>query len=368
MNKKTFDTVVVGAGIIGLGIALEELKRNKKVLILGDGISKYPASWASLGLLITRDAKVFHSKFREFYVKSVGYYPDWIKSIIRYSEKNVELAYPGAYLLYDDENAFQKMKSQLEREEAEEFVFSPESIPQLPFLKQNEMQRYFFPNEGFVHTWELVEALKAAIQRQGGIILPDELLAYSESSNGVELKTNKEKIEAGHIIVASGAWSGKVLEKLGYIVKSVPVKGQVMEIENTWGVENIIHLNEHFILVPRGEKSLIVGATTEAHIWEEEFDEIGQTYFKEHFTRYFKEPSFNIINSWSGVRPRTQDRKPHMGFLSNRLAVCFGHYKNGISMAPLAAICMSELINRETPGFDLDEFDPWRKKGVKQNV
>jgi glycine/D-amino acid oxidase-like deaminating enzyme len=57
-----------------------------------------------------------------------------------------------------------------------------------------------------------------------------------------------------------------------------------------------------------------------------------------------------------------------MGWLdaSRGWAVCAGHYKCGISMAPLAAESMVRLLAGEKPLVDLRPFDPWRKKGLSR--
>jgi glycine oxidase len=119
--------------------------------------------------------------------------------------------------------------------------------------------------------------------------------------------------------------------------------------------------------VPR-PKGLIVGATTEAGIWDEDFNLNGQTYLESHLKKFFPQVVCTPLETWVGIRPRTQDRLPWMGFLNEQksISICAGHYKSGMGMAPLSALCMSNLINGEKTLLNLDAFSPWRKKGLKK--
>jgi glycine oxidase len=49
---RTWDAIVVGAGIIGLSLAIELNKRGLKILIVEKGEPGREASWAAGGMLI----------------------------------------------------------------------------------------------------------------------------------------------------------------------------------------------------------------------------------------------------------------------------------------------------------------------------
>jgi glycine oxidase len=139
----------------------------------------------------------------------------------------------------------------------------------------------------------------------------------------------------------------------------------MMRIPKFHREEGLVHFGEEIYLVPRGD-SLVVGATTEPGTWDEGFDREGEAYLGDHLKRFLPGIAAGAVETWAGLRPRTRDRLPWMGWLdaSRGWALCAGHYKCGISMAPLAAECMGAILNGEKPPVDLGPFDPWRKKGL----
>jgi glycine oxidase len=127
----------------------------------------------------------------------------------------------------------------------------------------------------------------------------------------------------------------------------------------------MVHFNEELYLVPRGD-SLVIGATTEPGVWREGFDETGEEYIGRHLDRFLPGVAREPMESWSGFRPRTRDRLPWMGWIDSDRgwAICTGHYKCGVSMAPLAAQCMSRLLKGEKTPIDLAPFNPLRRQGL----
>src|SRR3989338_2155595 len=94
------DLAITGAGIMGLACALESAKRGRSVAVFDPEGESHKASWAAAGILATRDARVFQSPFREFYVRSIREYPGWVEEISRLSGMPVPLRRGGDYLVY----------------------------------------------------------------------------------------------------------------------------------------------------------------------------------------------------------------------------------------------------------------------------
>ena len=130
----------------------------------------------------------------------------------------------------------------------------------------------------------------------------------------------------------------------------------------------MVHFNDDLYLVPRGD-SLVVGATTEPGVWSEGFDEVGESFIGTRLARMLPAVSRAPMERWAGLRPRPKDRLPWMGWIDpdKGWAICTGHYKCGISMAPLAAQCMNRLMQGEKAPIDLGAFNPWRRQGLSRH-
>jgi glycine oxidase len=379
MPDSRFDLAVIGAGIMGLSSALEAARSGRKVVVAAPAFTGGQASWAAAGILVTRDARVFHSPFREFYVRSIHAYPEWLHALEKASGREVPLHRTGDHLVYDLDapgaaGQLDAKRRQWEREHARNFSES-DALPDFlaPHSPLRRVKVFHFPEEAYIQNRDLLDALRGACRNLGVTFAegaPDG--RWEHAGSGTRIRAGGMDVEARQVLFAAGAWTAALLETLGIVAPLVPVKGQMMRIPNFHGKDGLVHYGEELYLVPRGD-SLVVGATTEPGTWRDGFDEIGETYLSDHLRRFFPGVAARLgedggarLETWSGLRPRTKDRLPWMGWLdaSRGWAICAGHYKCGISMAPLAGECMVKLLGGEKTPVDLAPFDPWRKKGL----
>jgi len=378
MNNRTgmgdagLDLVVVGAGVMGLGCALAAAKEGKSVAVLDPAPDSAKASWAAAGILVTRDAHPFLSPFREFYVRSIHAYPAWLAEIAAQTGISVPLHRGGDHQIFDLESKagleqYQAKVKQLDREHSRAYTVSDELPPFLRgFSPLRNVKVFHFPGEAYVQNRDLLSALRAACLKAGVRIESGSASGPWEYSAGrTRIPMDNGELLARQVLLAAGAWSGKVLEDLGIAAPMIPVKGQMCRIRKFYPEDGMVHFNEDIYLVPRGD-SLIIGATTEPGVWSEGFDSTGEEYLGGHLKRMLPEISQEPMETWAGFRPRTRDRLPWMGWIDidRGWAICAGHYKCGVSMAPLAAQCMSRLLMGEKPPVDLAPFHPWRLKGL----
>src|SRR5690606_31468636 len=99
--QEDFDLVVAGAGVMGLGCAWEEARRGSKVAVFDPAPGGAKASLAAAGILVTRDARIFMSPFREFYVRSIRMYPEWLEDLSKAAGTEVPLHRSGDFLVFD---------------------------------------------------------------------------------------------------------------------------------------------------------------------------------------------------------------------------------------------------------------------------
>ncbi len=377
MTSTEYDLAIAGAGIMGLACAMQAAKTGKKVLVFDPSEENAKASWAAAGILVTRDAQHFLSPFREFYVRSIQQYPAWQQEIKSQSGMDLPLYRESDYQIYDlshpkGEEQWEAKRKQLEREKSQNYTVTYQ-LP--PFLNKEVNLRkvavYHFPEEAYIQNRDLLLALKKACENLGVTFITKSTIGSWEFAGG---KTHLNFAEnassscmASQVLITAGAWSQILLESLGYIGNLIPVKGQMMRIPKFYAENCMVHFEESLYLVPRGD-SLIIGATTEAGNWKQGFDEIGDEYLGQKLAEFLPNISKNKMESWAGFRPRTRDRLPWMGWLNadKGWAICTGHYKCGISMAPLAAECITQLMRGEKTKIDLEPFNPWRKQGLSK--
>ena len=236
-----------------------------------------------------------------------------------------------------------------------------------PFVAPGTVRLYRFPDEAYVNNRALLEALEAALRRGGAALRTPARVTAIESPPGANVLRldDGSRLEAAQVLIAAGTWCNDPLGLLGLSMPLFPVKGQLAMLPNFHGTRTMLHGGERFYLIPRGDK-LVAGATTEPRVWEDDFNEKGEAHLGGELQRFFPGVRFDRTDTWSGLRPRSADRLPLFGWVDeNRgIALATGLYKSGISLAPLAARCLSALLNGEKTPVDLRPFQPWRPGGL----
>jgi glycine oxidase len=375
----TSDVVIAGAGIMGLGIALELARDGARVTVLDPQPPGQKASAAAAGILVTRGAQIALSTFRRFYLNSIAAYPAWLAGLEAETEMAIPFTRAGDHLIFDrsqsaGEKAYQEKLAQLRREEAlpwQEFSGLPEYLQAFSNVINTPTDGFttlYFPNEAYVQNRTLLTVLVDACRRRG-IRFVSPQLSHSLPAPQVSmtpldctLSWGEVNINAGQLLITAGAWSQTWLRALGWESSLIPVKGQVAVIPKPWSAQSMVHFQEDLYLIPRGQE-LIVGATTEPGDWNESFNAEGEKSLSLRLGRFLSGLPFKPTDSWAGLRPRTRDRLPLMGRIPGHLRawICAGHYKCGISMAPLAARCMTALLRGHRSPVEITAFDPARK-------
>ncbi len=242
--------LVLGAGIIGATLSLELAENGHQVMLVDRRALGAGASGSGTGLLVHRDARIFHSTFREIYVRSIReYYPQFIRDLQKYNPR-VRLEGGGFTLFYSDALKWNKAQEQFIREGAENYeMLTRENLQRhgLGFPQFPDEKAFYFPDEKWVHNGELLKALQLKMQTLGvrGIWPTEE----TPSREGKGWAFNNEKFDL--LCVTSGVWSTEVLTSLGYPLPLVPVKGQVVLLAQEAFFRGVYQVDDSFYLVPR---------------------------------------------------------------------------------------------------------------------
>lgn len=374
----SFDIAVLGAGVIGLAAAFEESQRGRRVAVIDAGAFGLGASWAAAGILNARAGLLGNSPFREFHLRSVAAYPDWIARIESASGRPIPYSRTGDYQVFplDDPAsrlALHEREDQLFREKAHAFTVRdawPDFLA--PHAAPGPVRVFHYPGEAYVQNRVLLESLTEALRRRGAGLFPGTRVEkFGREKNGVHVleavaEGRGVRILADQVLIAAGTGCNALLGLLGLALPLSPVKGQLAMLPRFYAEDTMVHGVEKFYLVPRGNR-LIAGATTERGVDDTEFNARGEAHLAGQLRRFFPRVRPEWVESWGGLRPRSADRLPVMGWVDEGagIAISTGHYKSGISLAPLSARCLSALLHGEKPPASLAPFDPWRSGALQ---
>jgi glycine oxidase len=207
------------------------------------------------------------------------------------------------------------------------------------------------PSESTVDPRWVSDALSIAA-RAAGVELREQTAVASLERHGERvcgvLLSDGEQLDAGHVVLAAGAWAAGLAD-----VPVRPVKGQIMHLRDSDGPGLLTRTLrfEHGYIVPRGDGDYVLGASVE----ERGFDlrvTAGALY---ELLRDASELvpgllELEVAEIAVGLRPGSPDNLPLIGRAAeDGLILACGHYRNGILLAPITATLVLGALAGEEP-------------------
>jgi glycine oxidase len=366
---KGWDAIVVGAGIIGLSLAIELNKQGLRVLVVEKGEPGREASWAAGGMLVDFPAETLPG-LRELATASAQMYPEFVHELEDESGLKIDLRSVGTLVLSRVETGLRPVLAERSPATTQPYAL-PQPLPKLePALQilNNPEPRFtaLYIKERCVDPRHVTAAAIAAARHRGIDFSSGDHVLAMEMANGKAsgIRTNKTRFAAGTVVNCAGAWAGQIGP---HPFPTRPVKGQMLYVamprkELVRHVVRTVGLTPDVYLIPRSDGRMLIGATVE----EAGFDKqtVPETILKLRQAALDLVPKLadaRILEAWAGLRPGTPDGLPILGATPTPgYFVATGHFRDGILLAPVTARVMSQLITGQAPDFDLSAFSPQR--------
>jgi glycine oxidase len=352
-EKRSYDAVVAGAGVIGLSCAWALAERGARVVVLDREAPPAGATRVAAGMLAPVGELEFgERKLLDLTLEAARSYPAWVERLEAASGVATGYARTGALhvALDRDEAAELRRHHDLQRSlglEAE--WLGPRACRRLePGLSPSLSGGVEVPGEAAVDPRALTRALLAALERlgvevRGGAAVSEGLFADGRL-RGVRTEDG-EKFETPHTVLATGSWGADWLpaDARPHVR---PVKGQILELRGAEPVCERIVASERVYLVPREDGRLIVGATVEERGFDTAVTAGGvHELLREAYRLLPEVAELELVEAAAGLRPATPDNLPLVGEGAvGGLVLATGHYRNGILLAPLAAERVAEVV------------------------
>ena len=348
---------VIGAGVIGLGIAWRLAQRGARVTVFDKGAAGAGASHAAAGMLAAcAEAEPGEEALVVLGRRSQTLWPAFADELRDATGIDVELRREGTLLVAltaDDQArlthdlAFQKHLGL-----PLEWISAAETRRREPHLGARLAGAVFSPEDHQVENRKLAAALKASAVTAGATLREHtevvRVLVERGRATGVVL-ADGSRCEADAVVLAAGAWSRGiegVAKELRPPVR--PLKGQMIALRMNPAAPPVTHVvwAPGVYLVPRLDGRLLLGATVEEKGFDADLTAGGVLSLLEAAWRAV--PSIEelpIDEMWVGHRPGSRDDAPILGASQVKgLVYATGHHRNGILLAPVTADSIARLV------------------------
>lgn len=207
---------------------------------------------------------------------------------------------------------------------------------------------------------DLVLAYAKAFETQGGRWLRAELRSVSPTANGWRVTTAEGAHEAAEAVIALGPWSARFVKKLGYNLPLFVKRGYHMHYaqpETSRLRHWLMDAETGYLLEPM---TAGIRLTTGAELANLDAPpSYGQLDAAEKVARELYPIGQRLEPlPWKGARPCTPDMKPIMGPAPNHTGLwfAFGHGHQGFTLGPATGRLLTELMEGEPTAIDMTPF------------
>lgn len=217
VSKEPVDVLVIGSGVNGSSIAYHLVRRGQRVTVVerNQPATEPAASWASAGGVRRQGRHPAEAALATEAIERWRTLEDELGADLRYRrEGNLRVA-------ETDEEAAQIARF-VEQQHANGFtdvrlVDGDEARALVPDLNDRVVAGSYSPQDGHADPAATTRAFAAAAERLGAKYHSNtevtELIRQGDRINGA--RTSAGELQAGHTVVAAGAWSDQLLEGVG---------------------------------------------------------------------------------------------------------------------------------------------------------
>jgi glycine oxidase len=364
---------VIGAGVIGLSVALSLARKGVAVTVLERELSTgQGTSAAAAGMLAAAAEAGSPGAFFDLCRQSSALWPQWAEMLRDSSGVDCELELSG--LLRVTTSAASTIDLEIRRAwqlaqgmEVSELLNPDQLRREVPGLGPEVVAGLLYPSEGHVHSHRVLSALEGACRALGVKILTGVTVkrVRPEGIPSVEVSGGEQtELSADHLVVAAGPWSGPLLSGLGVTTTVEPIRGQIVAaFPQTRVLPRIVYGDAGYVLQKRS--GLLLAGATEEHRGFQPWPTLEGLQQVTADARKLM-PGLGLArfsHTWAGLRPFSKGG-PLLGRVpaSERVLLATGHHRNGILLAPVTGELLSRAIVEGGDPPELAPFSPQRAR------
>ena len=350
---KTTNVVIVGGGVIGCAIAYFLRKMRVEVTLLERGKLGGQASGAAAGLLAPLGPLSGPGPFADLVLAGFSSLISLVPELEESSGIKLGYEQTGALRVVRNPKRVAHLQKRFHSWQPLglrlHWLTGEEARRCEPLLAPDVCAAIYAPEESHVQATGVVQAFARAARLLGADIYEQQEVNHFLTNNGrvtAVCTTQGETIVCNQIILASGAWAAQCAAWLDVTLPIQPLHGQLLALSQTPSLLKHIVFGNAGYLVPRGNM-LLVGATKEDRGFDTTVTEQATSWLSETATQLVPALRESKIQaSWAGLRPKTPDSHPIVGFLPpwKNVLIVAGHNSVGVILSAITGQCIAETI------------------------
>jgi glycine oxidase len=316
MMSDSANVAVVGAGLIGSSIAWRLSQAGVPVSLFDAGSLGGEASSAGAGMLSPGGEFLNPSVWLDLGIEGMRMYPAFVDELKSETGLPVDFGICGCvYYVEDRDQARQRAQFQ----------------SALGIRVEVTSEGLFYPEDAYVDPTDLLRALRCACEKRKVQLFERHVISDIEST------------DYAAVVISAGAWSGQIhVSHKGRPVtlpSTEPIKGHLIGFQLEPGSLGQMLRRGHTYVLQRASGFTVAGSTEEHVGFDRTVDPIICDDIHRRVAQLFPALEHEApVKRWIGFRPYSTGDGPHIRPVpGTNVWLAYGHYRNGILLAPLTA-------------------------------
>jgi glycine/D-amino acid oxidase-like deaminating enzyme len=362
MIGKVYDLLIIGGGFAGTAMAYSAARRGINVLLLEAGSLCSGSSAACCGR-----AQIIESESADLDLVLAGF--SKLEDLESELEIDLEWELPGHITLLSSQDQWQqyeKLTGRLNQHGVEaEMLDLPNLHAAEPNLQIEGLIGAAYSKEGHLNPFKFCLGFAQAAKRLGAILLPYTRVTGFEHDNNriTSVQTENSQFSANTILLAAGAWTGKLAKMAGSSLPvcfnhaeamvSEPLQPRINHHIGMSGFYEAVHGNERMVSLGVGQHrngSLVISNAIEQAY---EISMSSSAWSMPALAKVLLDlcpflKNTHIIRSWAAPSPFMPDYKPAVGWLPgcDNLYVAAGFHLSIPTIPLFAQIIVDNLLQK----------------------
>lgn len=357
----TQDVIVIGGGAVGSACARELALVGRSVLVLERGKAVGEGWRAAAGMLAPQVEAAEEDPLFELGLAGRERIAELAPQLKESTGVDVQYWQSGIARIAGTPARAAELKARVAWQRQQGHLcdwFDPDEVrTRWPWLGPS-LGGMWASQEAAVDPIRLVEALRADASRLGARFVTDEAISLERHGDQITGVVGAERYSGSEIIVAAGAWSGK-LTGLPRPLSVEPIRGQMAVLPWPPGVPPAIVFGDGGYIVARGADA-IVGSTMEPAGFAPEVTPAGVAQILTAVGALCPSwAQFGVTRTWAGLRPVSPDGLPIIGREPRVKGLIYatGHGRNGILLSAITGQIIARILEGEN---ELEHLHPMR--------
>lgn len=364
MSEKSTEFIVIGAGVVGLSIALGLLQKGRQVLVLNGDDSDLSASKGNFGLIWLQGKGSDFAPYAKWTHQAITEWPNFAKSLEELSGTDLALDQSGGYEFFTDASEFEAFEADLKQQQTHlgnrssyEILSGDDLRRSFTGIGESVVGATYCPADGHVNPLHLLSALRSAVLTLGATIISNAKVTHvSPTKNGgFELSLlNGNRFNTDRVILSAGLGVNPLAKQLGFSTQVRPQRGELLITEKL--SERLPFLSSTIRQVNEG--GVQIGGTKEDAGLDDSETLSVMTKLAQHAVSVYPQlADVRVVRSWGALRILSPDGYPVYAQSQEYPGAYFTTCHSGVTLASLHSSLLAEWIIDDSNAATLEAFN-----------